>query len=194
MKTPSVSTESLPDEQLEKKMVAVEDVDVRGTTTRQRVIDQTVFDALFIRGLIDQCHHEASHKFIESYGKSGAYTKGANMDGGPHQTGKDAGNAIAERRMAFSSAYRFAVDKCGEDKASTMIAWMGSVHQIPEEDEEIVKLAKSLLPGLDALSDFYSTRGLPDPRRILRRQGGSLTGSGKVNYYGKSRKDMHRWI
>ena len=174
----SIPIESPTDEQIKKKMIVVENVDVRGVVKRHRVYDQTIFDAMFLRDLIKQSHHEASHYYMDAITRSGASAKGANMDGGPRPPGHSSGGSIAERRMAFSSAYRHMVDKVGEEVANDLTSCFNRVHDIPDEDD-MSSLAMHLVDALDALSDFYGTNGRLDPRAILRRQAG-IMGSRKV--------------
>tara|TARA_R110001583_G_scaffold182357_2_gene340105 strand:- start:8692 stop:9258 length:567 start_codon:yes stop_codon:yes gene_type:complete len=169
----SIPIEGPTDEQIKKKMIVVENVDVRGVVKRHRVYDQTIFDAMFLRGLIKQSHQEASHYYMDAITRSGGSAKGANLDGGPKPAGHAAGGSMAERRMAFSSAYRHIVDKVGEVKANDLTSCFSRVHQIPD-DEEMAKLASSLEGALDAISDFYGTNGRLDPRDILRRQAGVM--------------------
>ena len=44
-------TDPLTDEQIRKRAVGVEDVDQRGLVKRHRVLEQTLFDMLFLKDL-----------------------------------------------------------------------------------------------------------------------------------------------
>jgi hypothetical protein len=77
--------------------------------------------------------------------------------------------------MAFSAAYRHMVDKVGEEVANDLTSCFNRVHDIPDE-EEMASLAGYLSDALDALSEFYGTNGRLDPRAILRRQAGIMSG------------------
>jgi hypothetical protein len=171
----SIPIESPTDEQIKKKMIVVENVDIKGVVKRHRVYDQTIFDAMFVRDLIKPSHHEASHCYMDAILKSGASAKGVNLDGGPKPTGRASGDAMSERRMVFSAAYRHLVDKVGELKANLLTKCFNHVHTIPGDDL-LSEIAIDLVESLDALSDFYGTSGKLDPRDILRRQAGVTDG------------------
>mgnify|MGYP003645997313 CR=1 FL=1 len=181
-----IPIESPTDEQIKKKMIVVENVDIKGVVKRHRVYDQTIFDAMFVRDFIKPSHHEASHCYMDAMLKSGASAKGANLDGGPKPTGRSSSDAMSERRMIFSAAYRHLVDKVGELKANHLTKCFSRVHMIPGEDI-LLEISVELIDSLDALSDFYGTSGKLDPRDILRRQAGVTSGR-----RAKTHKRWHR--
>ena len=99
-----MTNDPLTDEQIKKRAVGVEDVDIKGLVKRHRVLGQTLFDMLFLKEFINQSHYEASHLFIEAMAKSGAVVRSANLATEIFTPHREVGNIIGERRLAFSSA------------------------------------------------------------------------------------------
>lgn len=163
------------EEQRDKFTVEQENVDVKGYVSQLKVTDQTIFDLLFIEFLIEQPHHEAVVLFMEDVSRSGMYISSPKLDSEMKgQTGKKAANSIAERRMTFSSPYRFIVDDCGELRANILMKFINAAHTFPRkraEKKDFAEVAaKLLMPSLKSLSKFYKTNRYRDPRRILATQ------------------------
>jgi len=169
-----ISTESPSKEQTSKRGFVSEDVDIKGLVRRNRVVDQTIFDAMLLMEMIDQSHHEAAHLFLDLLVKSGAMTSGINPDPGIRSPAYAIGNLMGDRRMAFSEPYRKVVSDCGDDDASMMMdIFGGTIYSYPESMEELGGLAKSMTCCLSSLSSYFGTSGVRDPRRVIRRQIGS---------------------
>lgn len=163
-------------EQREKFSLSEESVDIKGYIKKLKVSDQTIFDVLFIEFMIEQPHHEAAVLFMEDVSKSGIYVSSPSLDSdGSHQPARKAANHMAERRMCFSSPYRWVVNDCGERRASVLMKFIDSAHTFPRtkpEKKEFAEVAaKLLLPCLESLSHFYKTNMFRDPRRVIGSQG-----------------------
>ena len=165
----STQIDHLTDEQIRKRAVGVEDVDQRGLVKRHRVLEQTLFDMLFLKDLIDQSQHEAAHMMMESISKSGAAIRSANLDTEVFTPHQDVSKMMGERRMAFSSAYRRLVEDVGVDDASRTMRFFVDIHHYPVEYEEQGAVARFLNDPLRSLASHYGTDGIRDPRSILRR-------------------------
>ena len=157
-------------EQLSKRGFLSEDVDIKGLVKRNRVVDQTIFDAMFLMEMIGQSHHEAAHLFLEDLIRSGATTSGFSLESSSNSPAYAVANSIADRRMAFSSSYRRVVNDCGEDSASRMMMIYGIVYEYPTSKKALASIADELLCCLESLSGFFGTRGSLDPRKVVRRQ------------------------
>ena len=170
----SIEVDPLTDEQIKKRAIRVEDVDIRGLVKRHRVLEQTLFDFLFLRELITQPQHEAVHMFMDSITRSGACVRSANLDSEVFTPHRDVGNINGERRMAFSSAYRCMVRECGEEQAIRMARCFDKIYQYSQDLDECRALTASLRDAMNALVKHYGTSGVEDPRRILRRLVGAV--------------------
>ena len=158
-------------EQLAKRGFVSEDVDLRGLVKRHRVVDQTVFDAMFLLEMIDQSHHEAAHLFLGDLIDSGALAGGCDYSGSstPPPAHAVAGS-MADRRMAFSAPFRLMVEKSSEDEADRFVRMFDDMYNYPKMKSELSGLAESVTPCLSALVEHYGVRNRRDPRRIVRRQ------------------------
>jgi len=160
----------LTDEQIKRRAIVSEDVDIRGLVKRHRVADQTIFDMMFLMELITQGHHEAAHLFLNAFAMAGGACKSCSLDSEIHTAAHVIGGAMGERRMAFSSAYRFVVDSVGEDVSNQLVKYFNCVYEYPEDRSALKMVSEFLRPGLDALASHYGTEWRVDPRRVLRRQ------------------------
>jgi len=158
----------LTDEQIKKRAIGVEDVDQKGLVKRHRVLEQTIFDMLFLQELIDQGQHEASHLFLDDMSRSGATVHSANLEAEVFTAARDVGNIIGERRMAFSSAYRSVVRSCGEESANRMMKYFADIYSYPKDPDMRREIASSLSPTLDALAEHYGVSRVEDPRDLVR--------------------------
>jgi len=164
----SNSIDPLTDEQIKKRAIGVENVDYNGLVKRHRVLGQTIFDMLFLQELISQSQHEAAHLFMDSMANSGANIPSANLETEVFTAPKDIGNIIGERRMAFSSAYRFVVRECGDDRASKMMKTFENVYTYTADASVREEIAMEISPALDALASFYGVAIVDDPRDLVR--------------------------
>jgi hypothetical protein len=164
----SAQIDPLTDEQIRKRVVAVEDVDPGGLVQRHRVLGQTLFDMLFIRELINQSQHEAIHMFMDAMSRSGAVVRSANLDTEVFTPHKDVGNMMGERRMAFSSAYRTMVGDCGEDNSHIIMVCFDNLYVYPTCPESLARLASSIQPALESLVKHYGKYRIEDARVVIR--------------------------
>ena len=160
----------LTDEQIKKRAIVSEDVDIRGLVKRHRVANQTIFDMMFLMELIGQSHHEAAHLFLNAFAISGAACRSLNLESEVHAAAHTVGNAIGEKRMAFSSAYRSMVTDVGEELASDLVKYMRDVYIYPEDLNVLRSVAEFIKKPLDALARYYGVEFRVDPRRVMRRQ------------------------
>jgi len=167
MEKGSLSIDPLTDEQIKKRALGIENVDYKGLVKRHRVLEQTLFDLLFMKNLITQSQHEAAHLFIEAMSLSGATVKSANLDVEIFTPYRDAANTMGERRMAFSSAYRRVVRDCGDDRARILMRYLARVYEYPPDYGDQKLVAKLIGPGLKSLAIFYEIADLKDPRDII---------------------------
>lgn len=161
-----ISSEAPPDSQVMKRAVMSEDLDVRGVAKRYRIIDQTIFDVLFLAELITAAQYEAAHLFLECLIQSGATTQGVNLEPGIRVTGIDISNSMSDRRMAFSSSFRAVVSSCGRESADFMMRCFIEIYSYPDFDKS--EIAERLAPCLHSLAAYFGTDGR-DPRSIIRR-------------------------
>jgi hypothetical protein len=167
------STEMLTDEQISKRAVGVEDVDLGGFIKRHRVLSQTVFDIMFIREFISQPEHEAAHQFMGDFGESGGVPRSANMDSENHTPGHSVSSAMGERRMIFSKPYRAMCDGASEEDVSFFISLTTSAYDYSSSQSVLKETGRRCRRPLSALSRHYGTDGRTDPRDIIRRQVGA---------------------
>lgn len=158
-------------EQLSKRGFVSEDVDLRGLVKRHRVVDQTVFDAMFLLEMIDQSHHEAAHLFLGDLIDSGALVSGWNYSGSSSPSPAHAiAGAMADRRMAFSAPFRHMVEGSSGDQADLFVRVFDDMYDYPKLKSDLTKLSSKLMPQLSSLVDYYGIRKRRDPRKIVRRQ------------------------
>ena len=162
--------DGLNESQLNKKDVSIEDVDQKGMVKRQRVNDQTIFDYMFINEMIGLDHHEAVHLFINDLSKSGTDIKSADMTSFSGVPFHKKGDALAERRMIFSGAFRRMIESCRESDVKFIMRYCHSPYTFKANNKSISKLALSMKPCLSALSRYYQVSHHRDPRSILRSQ------------------------
>ena len=171
----STSFEEKPSpEQQEKYSYEREDVDLAGIIQRNRVTDQTIFDVLFIRFLIEQPQHEAAHYYVEALERSGAGVQSPALDGRASVMPAHAvGDQIAQRHMSFSSAYRFMLKRVGEEGAAFCSRVTGNIFFYRRDAEFLEEVGHRLDKPLWSLAKFYKTAKRRDPRRVLRAQIGA---------------------
>ena len=163
-----MTNDPLTDEQIKKRAVGVEDVDIKGLVKRHRVLGQTLFDMLFLKEFIDQAHYEAAHLFIEAMAKSGAVVRSANLDTEIFTPHREVGNIIGERRLAFSSAYRAMVNDVGSEAANLTMRYFANVYSYPTQNKDQVRVSRTIKPALNSLARHYGTVGMEDPRVVIR--------------------------
>ena len=168
IRTLTSTVDPLTDEQIRKRATGVEDVDMKGLVKRHRVLDQTLFDLLFLKELIDQSQHEAAHLFMDSIAKSGASVRSANLNVEVFTPYRDIGNAMGERRMAFSSAYRAMVEDVGPLMADLAMRYSSDPYRYPAEYDEQKRVGVELGSALDSLARHYGTSDIHDPRKLIR--------------------------
>lgn len=171
-KSISISTEVLTSEQLSKRAVGVEDVDLGGVIKRHRVISQTVFDMMFVHEIIGQAAHEAVHKFMDDFGQSGGVPRSANMEAEGHSPGYSVSSAMGERRMIFSKAYRAVCDESSDKDISFFLSLLSSAYEYSSNPKDLRSMAGRCRSPLRALSRHYGIDSHHDPRDIIRRQVG----------------------
>jgi len=171
--TSTSMTDPLTDEQIKKRAIGVENIDYKGLVVRHRVLEQTLFDMLFLKELIDQAQHEAAHLFMDAIAKSGASVRSANLDIEVFTPHRDVGNIIGERRMAFSSAYRKMMEIVGEEDARSTLKYFSDVYKYPSSHERQVAIAERMNEPLSALAVHYGTVDIRDPRVMIRRMVGA---------------------
>ena len=167
-------TDFLTEEQIKRRAIVIEDVDIRGLVRRHRVADQTIFDMMFLMELIGQSHHEAAHLFLGALSVSGMSCRSCNLDSEVHGAAHKGGGALGEKRMAFSNAYRFLIKDVGEEITDLLIKYFRDIYNYPEDRKSLESIGKFFLPALKSLSRHYGTDGRVDPRRIMRRQGSGI--------------------
>ena len=163
------SIEFLSDEQIKSRAVVVEDVDCGGLIQRQRVLDQSIFDRMYIDELISTAQYEAGCKMVDAVARSGAEIRSAKLDTEVFTPYNEVGNLMGERRMAFSSPFRFVVRSCGSEVANFLMRIIGNVTAYPKRRRERELVAASLSPALDSLVRFYDIRSARDPRDLARK-------------------------
>lgn len=163
------TNDPLTDEQIKKRAIGIEDVDINGLVKRHRVLGQTLFDMLFLKEFIDQAQYEAAHLFIDAMAKSGAVIRSANLDTEIFTPHREVGNIIGERRLAFSSAYRAMVKDVGLEMANLTMRYFADVYSYPTQNKDQVRVSRTIKTALSSLARHYGTVGIEDPRRIIRR-------------------------
>jgi hypothetical protein len=172
MGTNGISNDGLNKEQASKKSVYIESDDLSGKVLRERVADQTVFDKMFLSGLIEIRHHEAAHKFIDDLYRSGSSIQAIDISKIGSPKGKP-GVSAAERAMIFSSAYRSISDMPDEDTVKIFMRMANSPYDpsaIKMSDQDLDSLANSFVPVLTRLADHYKIAHKKDPRSVVFNQ------------------------
>lgn len=193
----STASDPLTKEQMKSRSAVEEDVDVAGVVKRHRVVDQTIWDLMFLHEMIDQPQHEALNLFMDDLVRSGAFPSGARLDRDPGDTSRSPSDVNAERRMAFSSAYRAMVHQVGDDPSNMVVKIFSSASfyrkkkMNTEDSKTLKKLSVYMNGALWALAKHYKTMGIRDPRKILRKQVGNREKTWKVvdPYYKKKKRD-----
>lgn len=171
LKTP-LSIELLSDEQIKRRALALEDVDLKGLVQRQRVLDQTIFDRVYIDEAISSQQYEAACKMMDAIARSGADIRSAKLDTEIFTPYADVGNLMGERRMAFSAPYRRIVSDCGSELANWLMRIFSDVYSYPSSLRERERIAAALSPALDSLARFFDIRYSEDPRDVVRQMVG----------------------
>jgi hypothetical protein len=162
--------DGLNNEQLSEKNVSIEDIDQKGLVKRQKVNDQTVFDHMFVCGEIEMSHHEAVHLFIEDLNKSGTSIKSVDVKAFGGSPFHKKGDAIAEKRMIFSDAFRAMIEAADDTDVKSIMAYCHRPYEFSKKDDHVAALAKTMRVGLNALAKHYKVHSHRDPRLILRAQ------------------------
>jgi len=148
-----------------------EPVDQKGLVKRKRVVDQTIFDMLLIKGFIELPEHEAAHRFMDALGRSGSSIESLDPSvfGESRAPRMDRGASAADKRMIFSSAFRAMYEACDEHTVKAVMNWSHAPYKYPQKEEDLKHISSIMLAGLRALARYYgcSTR---DPRRVIRSQ------------------------
>jgi len=172
MKISILTSSSLTPEQREKSTIEREDLDLNGVVGRDKVVDQTIFDVMLIRFLIEQPQHEAACCFQETVGHSGMVLRSPSLEGGISMPAHSVGDQIAQRRMTFSDAFRLMVKEAGEYQSGLLLKVMGNIYFYNDNFNWVERIAKEISDPLWVLSKYYGTNGRRDPRRVLKAQTG----------------------
>lgn len=164
----------LTHEQRESRSLSEERMDPKGWVVRYRAEDQTLFDLMFVADMIERPEYDAGHLFLGSIEKSGAYPCSCNLEATFGTPAYRIGDLMGERRMAFGSAYRFAVSRSGEENAVSLMRVMDNIFKTSAEygfsGEKLRSVSELALPSLRVLSVFYGTENAKDPRSIIRKR------------------------
>ena len=113
-----------------------ESVDLKGIVNKNKKTNQTVYDIMLINGYINQQQHEGVFLFVDDLASSGANVASANLEGLSHSPAYSIGGNISDRRMSFSSAYRFVLNDCGERDTEFMMSVTNNLYLFPESKNE----------------------------------------------------------
>ena len=164
-----VISELLTEEQRKKVSLGEEAIDRKGIFRRFRIEDQTLFDALFIEGLLERPQHEAAHCFSDTLERSGMYPASLNLDPIVHTPSHCVGDLLGSKWLAFSRAFRFVVKRCGDGPADRLMKEMNLSHRWREWGRKRFPVVKGVVSDpLWALADYYGCREGGDPRRMIR--------------------------
>lgn len=170
------SAKTIKSNKKNNKEIIIESVDQKGFVKRGRVIDQTVFDQMFMKELITLGQHESAHRFSEALSQSGTSIPSIDIERLADFTDvksiKASAESAADRRMIFSKAYRFMLGRCGDESDAGLKLFMYYCHNLYSllEDAPIEIQVKLISKPMNALSDFYGSSGSRDPRMIIRSQ------------------------
>jgi hypothetical protein len=162
--------DGLNENQLNGRDVSLEDVDQKGMVKRQKINDQTIFDFMFIQGFITMAHHEAVHLFIEDLSQSGTSIKSVDVEAFGSGAFHKKGDAMAERRMIFSDAFRSMHDSADEPDVKLIMTYCNNPYRFNRREADCMALADTMQPCLTALAKHYGVISHRDPRSILRSQ------------------------
>jgi len=172
--TTSLSKALLNEDQRGKFVLESEGLDLRGIVSRNRVVNQTIYDVMFLEELIERAQHEAADCFADSLCKSGCSVGSVNLESLSHTPAYKVGAKISERRMAFSSAYRFVVGECGEDLADRLMRVIDKPYSFPRYNPDQLKYVRCvsdlLQDTLWSLASYYCTDSIVDPRKVIRNR------------------------
>jgi len=164
-------SELLTGEQRKKVALVEEALDRRGIFRRFRVEDQTLFDALFVAGLLERSQQEAAHCFSAALEKSGVYPASLNLDAVVRTPSHCVGDVLGSRWLAFSRAFRFIVRDCGEEPADHLMRVMAYTHRWRDFGRKIFpRIVDVVSDPLWSLADYYHCREATDPRKMIRVQ------------------------
>ena len=172
MEKNGILNDGLNEEQSRKRMVRVEDNDANSSVKRQRVSDQTLFDKMFIEGLISVHHHEAAHMFIDELSRSGSSIPSIDLSKINISSGRK-GSSAAERRMIFSSSFRSIADSFDEEDIKIFMRVSNSPYDnggVSNSKEDLEKMSETLSPILEQLAKYYKLKPRKDPREIIFSQ------------------------
>lgn len=167
-----ILNDGLNDEQSSKKKIVIENEDESGKVKRQRVSDQTVFDKMFIEGLIGIGHHEASHNFIDDLARSGTSVPSLDLSK-QRFSGKFSGSNHAEKRMIFSSAFRSISEYEEQSDLKVFMRISSDPYHgelVKATGSRLEDLADKFIPILELLCSHYRITPKKDPREILFSQ------------------------
>lgn len=137
--------ESGTKEYQKKKKIELEKIDPKGIFRRAKVLDQKVFDKLFIEEHITANQFAAANMYLELMGIAGAFLRSPSMEGSEKSTGRDVADSMAAKIMVIAKA-RDALRKSG-------VAPMHAVESCVAFDE-VVSL-DDLKTGLDVLVKHF---------------------------------------
>jgi len=140
-----ILVESGTEEYRNKKKIRLERIDSRGIFRRARVVDQTVFDRLFIQEKITRQQFSAAEMYLEMMGIAGCFLRSPSMKGSEKVTGRDVGGNISAKIMVISRA-RDSLRGAGEGALIAVETCLGHDREV---DLAFLKL------GLDALARHF---------------------------------------
>lgn len=173
-----ISSILMNEEQASKFDLEQVKLDYKGVVNRNRKVNQTIFDIMLVHELVNPAEHEACFHFVKALAESGANVASANLELLSHAPAYTIGGSISDRRMSFSSAYRFIVDHCGDSSADSFIKVANNLFVFPAKKSDQSVFAKKLIrlvrDPIKCLVKFYSVDERRDPRDVLRRQVGAF--------------------
>ena len=164
--------DGLNEYQLVKKTVKVENNTVSGSVKRHRVSDQTVFDKMFIEGLLKIHHHEAAHMFIDDLARSGSSVPSVDLTKINVSTGTK-GSSVAEKRMIFSNSFRSISEHSDKEDLKLFMRASNSPYDsgyMSISSHMFETVADRFTPILERLASHYNIKPRRDPREIIFSQ------------------------
>ena len=154
--------DTLPKEQIEKRIIIPEVVDLNGLVHRQRTLDGNLFDKLFIQKKITAAMHCAAEEFIKTLSISGMFIRSPSLqprefDSGSNNVEKN----LSFRYMAMSNVISYLKNKHSDNDIKILLVFCN--YDIVNVKKYINEIRLILL----SLSDYYGTGLYQDPRDLF---------------------------
>jgi hypothetical protein len=149
---------------LNKRIISSEPINKKRTIFRHRILDNNIFDILFINKNIDAPQHGAGECLLYDLEKSGIYISSPNMEPSVKSSYKNTIEKTYEKYHKLNKPFNHIRKDMGDIYADSIFKWSLWKHGDLLPDKNGINIISS---SLNSLSYYYGTSYSKDPRDLI---------------------------